>query len=390
MLFPSTMSLLSSVLDIKKYPTADRNASPIRLAKQAIPYYLSRTGFSYPPLSVFIHVNNKCNLRCTMCDQWVEPENSMFFKNLSGSETNNISIKNFKKIIDKIKFFKPFIGIPATEPLMYSNIFEAISYVKSQGLRCSMATNGYLLEQKAAELIDSGLDKIVISVDGPKLIHDKIRGVEGSYQRIIAGIQKLDDLKKSMGRNTPVVYLNYVISEDNHRSLVECMQNLPLDAIKQIAFRVMFFLTRELAHKHNKEWGFRYDAQEGACISGGIDLNNIDCDVLTDQITHVTREYSDKCYFFFKHANPEGLAKHYQKPEEFLDDTSCVFPWYTMQVNPDGDVIAPQRCFFQVFGNLVKQNFEDVWLSSAHRQFRMDLQGHGRFPACARCEGVNY
>ena len=140
--------------------------------------------------------------------------------------------------------------------------------------------------------------------------------------------------------------------------------------------------------KHNEMFGQKYDATS-ACLSGGIDLNSVDTDVLYDEVLRVTKGYSGKCKFFFNHGR-KGLRKYYHEPEVFLDETKCVFPWYTMQINVDGDVEPPQRCYHNIFGNILEKEFAEIWNGKKMRDFRKDLRKYGRFPACTRCEGVNF
>lgn len=373
---------------INKYPTADRNASFFQLCVQALPYFLSKSGYSRPPLSVFIHVNTRCNLKCKFCDAGQDDHDSMFYRNLKGSDSSEMPLEDFKNIIDKVKHFKPFIGIPALEPMLYSHITEAVRYIKKNGMRSSIATNGTLLEEKSRDIMEAGLTKLVISIDGPKSHHDSIRGVPGTFRKVIAGIQRLDELKRKLGRIEPIIYVNYVIFEDNFDKLLAMVEQIPLTMILQVDFRVMFFCTQELAEKHNKKFGEKYDATS-ACLSGGIDLKNVDTHIIYDQFQKIKQKYGNKCRLFFDHGE-EGLRQYYHEPEIFLDNTKCVFPWYTMQINTDGTAIPPQRCYPNDFGNILEEDFETVWNGKLMRQFRKDLRKYGRFPACTRCEGVNY
>lgn len=388
MIIINLLDLLKKGLKIGKYPTADRNASFARLLLNAVPYFISKDGYSLPPLSVFIHVNNKCNLKCKMCDAGQANKDSMFYKNLVGEETDTMPIEVFKIIIDKIKHFKPFIGIPATEPLLYPYLIPAIEYVTSHSLRCSIATNGTLLESMAGDIVKTGLTKIIISLDGPTDIHDRIRGVEGTYKNVLAGIIRLDAAKKNIGNKNPSIYINYVISEDNYSKITEFIKGFPLDIVKQIDFRVMFYCTDKIAKKHNDIFGKKYDATS-ACLSGGIDLSKINTDILYEQIKEAVSKYGKKCKFFFN-LGREELRLYYHEPEVFIDSTKCVFPWYTMQVSTNGDVIPPQRCYHNVFGNIYKEDFGTVWNGNKMQDFRKDLRKIGRFPACTRCEGVNF
>ncbi len=380
--------VIKKSFDIKKYPTADRNAHLIRILFQGIPYLFSNNGFSFPPLSVFIHVNTQCNLKCKMCDAGQQAPESNFYKNLKGGTEGDMPIRSFKNIIEKIKRYKPFVGIPATEPLLYPYISEGVEYIIRQGLRCSIATNGTLLKDKAKDLVNSGLTKLVVSIDGPERVHDKIRGVSGTYKKAISGIIELAELKKSLGKKEPYIFVNYVVSEDNYSVLRECIKDLPLDVIQQIDIRLMFYCTQDLAIKHNKIFGPRYDATT-ACLSGGINLYNIDTESLYKEAFNLNKYYADKCKFFFS-IDKAWLKKYFHEPEVFFDATRCVFPWYTMQINNDGNVIPPQRCYHNIFGNILQQNFKEIWNGKRMMEFRKDLRKYGRFPACARCEGVNF
>lgn len=388
MISKNMLTYIKSSLAIKKYPTADRNAHIFRIMAQGIPYYMSRAGYSFPPLSIFIHLNTNCNLKCSFCDAGQDDPESMFYKNLKGGSNVNMPLESFKSIIDKVKFFKPFVGIPATEPSLYPDIIEAIQYITDNDLRCSIATNGTLLEGLAEDLIDANITKLIISLDGPERIHDKIRGVPGTFDKVVKGIKKIDEIKKRTGRETPYIYLNYVIAEDNYETLVEMVDTVPLDLIQQVDFRVMFFCTEDVAKMHNKSFGQMYDATS-ACLSGGIDLKNVDTRKLYGQIKELDRKYGAKCKFFFNHGE-EGLRIYYHEPEKFLDETKCMFPWYTLQIATDGTVIPPQRCYANDFGNIIEQEFSEIWNGKKMRQFRKDLKKYGRFPACTRCEGVNY
>ena len=384
---------LKRSLTIRKYPTAGRNAGFSRLAFQALPYLLVKNGYSFAPLSVFIHVNNRCNLRCKMCDIWMEDGESMMQKNLGGGDNRDMPIDDFKRIIDKIKPYRPFVGIPAAEPMMYPHIIEAIRYVKSQGLHCSVATNGTTLENQAEDIIDARPDKIIISMDGPPAIHDEVRGFSGTFDKIISGLKKLDDLKKTKNVKFPQVFITYVISELNQGSLIDFLKVVPLDAIAQINFRNMFFLTHDAAARHNEKFGDKYNAFAGACIAGGSDLTKVDIDVLHDQMEFIKKNYDEsKVRFLANHQSKEKLRTYFYDHDTFLDNTPCVYPWYMMQIDTDGNSMASQRCFHLHFGNVLEKDFQDVWNGESIRSFRKDLQRQekGRFEACSRCEGVGF
>ena len=81
--------------------------------------------------------------------------------------------------------------------------------------RLLVVTNGLLLKNKAKELLDGGCDYVCISLDGIGEVNDKIRGVPGDYQRVIAGIEELKkiDTKKKVKINIGTTLLSLNIHQ---------------------------------------------------------------------------------------------------------------------------------------------------------------------------------
>lgn len=90
------------------------------------------------------------------------------------------------------------------EPLMHREILELIRIARKKGFRPDLVTNGWLLtESMAWKLVDSGLRSVVISLDShlPE-IHDNIRGMKGSYDKVMSAIDNLDRSRKKTGLGT--------------------------------------------------------------------------------------------------------------------------------------------------------------------------------------------
>jgi len=71
------------------------------------------------------------------------------------------------------------------EPLLRSDIGELLSRAQRLKLRTSLTTNGWFVLDRTDELRD--LQGITISLDGPREIHDGIRG-EGSHRRVLNAV----------------------------------------------------------------------------------------------------------------------------------------------------------------------------------------------------------
>jgi MoaA/NifB/PqqE/SkfB family radical SAM enzyme len=124
------------------------------------------------PRVVAAETTNLCNARCIMC-----PYPGM--KRPKGFMATSL----YRKIVDECASHQG-VELRLTgfgEPLLDPDLFERIRYAKEQGIgKVQLTTNASLLdEKKAREVMDSGLDEIMLSVDG----YDT-----GTYERIRAGL----------------------------------------------------------------------------------------------------------------------------------------------------------------------------------------------------------
>lgn len=378
-------SIIKRLRNIPKLPSADVNAHRLKLLFQGLPYIFCRNGYSFKPLSVFFSINSDCTLKCKMCDIGTANTSGMMYQNLAGAKNKEIPLEDIKKIIDELATYKPYISFPSVEPLLYKQLIPLVRYIRGKEMRVGLATNGFFLENVAEELIKADLTKIVVSIDGPATVHDEVRGVKGTHEKVIKGINHLIAMKRKYNRQNPYLYINSVIQEDNYNCLEELVDNLPVEHITLIDFRLMFSCSEELVERHNLEWGHKYRAFPSN-VKGKINLANINVNVLVDQINSLKKKYGNKCHFFFN-SQPAYLRRFFNS-EELLDSNYCLMPWYTAEINQDGTMIGEPRCYPLDMGSVSKEGFFNVWYGSKMREFRKDLQKNKRFPACVRCEAL--
>jgi Fe-coproporphyrin III synthase len=127
------------------------------------------------------NITRTCNLKCVHCynDSGV------------GKPSNEVTTAKAKEVLDDLaQFGAPSVLFSGGEPLMRPDLFELIEYAVGQGLRAVISTNGTLIEPDKAQLIkDLGVSYVGISLDGIGPVNDKFRGVEGAFERTVAGIR---------------------------------------------------------------------------------------------------------------------------------------------------------------------------------------------------------
>ena len=117
------------------------------------------------PLHLDISTTNVCNLLCTFCPRTVRVEDGTWRK------SQHMDIKLFKKIIDEATALGTYsINMNLlNEPLLHPKCMEMIRYAKEKGIvDVHFHTHGGLLsDSKIDEILESGLDRIFISIDSP-------------------------------------------------------------------------------------------------------------------------------------------------------------------------------------------------------------------------------
>jgi MoaA/NifB/PqqE/SkfB family radical SAM enzyme len=370
------------------HPSVGRNVNVLRLIRNGIPYYLRRDGWAENPLNVYFIVNNICNLRCKMCDIGSMKADGAFAQNLGYNKENLLTTEKIKEIIDEISVFKPSVGFTSTEPLLRKDILEIARYVIEKKLELLITTNGYLLEKFAESLVDLNLTRLSVSLDGPPDVHNRIRGKDDVFQKATTGLKLVDEIKKKRGKDNPKTFVTFTITNYNYDKLYDFMCSIDDIGVEQVNFQLSYFVTKDMAEIHNRTWANKYPVTE-TCIGEGIDPLKVDVEVLFDQIQRVQKAYPDKSVFLFD-IDKAKLKTYFYDHLRFINKLNCVFPWFIAQVSPTCELLGLTRCYPVSLGDLKNQSFKQAWNGKQMRAFRMDLQKHGRFTACCRCEGVLY
>ena len=150
-------------------------------------------GYRFTELArIALYVTTTCNMRCAMCD--IGQANKRGIDGLRASqEQPYFSLDLLSRLLNDpyVRRRRLFFDLKIAEPLLHPNICEIVRLIKESGHTVQMATNGYLLPDKAEGLLSAGLDAIHISIDGPEKVHDSIRGVNGAYRNAIDGLRIL-------------------------------------------------------------------------------------------------------------------------------------------------------------------------------------------------------
>lgn len=83
------------------------------------------------------------------------------------------------------------VSLIGGEVFMRKDWKEIVSRLTSHGINVNIITNGYVFSDKLiSDLKESHIESISVSIDGPRMIHDKYRQ-EGSFDRAVSAIRAL-------------------------------------------------------------------------------------------------------------------------------------------------------------------------------------------------------
>jgi Fe-coproporphyrin III synthase len=361
-------------------------------------------GRSLPPRFVTLKPTLRCNLRCEFC-RFVA-NGDVFGKR------DWLEIEGWKRIIDEIAPHRPYICLTGGEPTMYPHLAELVAHIKGHGLICVLTTNGTMLEQRAGALLQAPPDLIILSIDGPREVHDRVRKASGTYDRALKGIQAVvsrqssvvsgggqsavgsrQSAEASRAQNAgilssqpsalsphPFLVVNTAITGHTYETALEMVRVAREFGAAALNFQHFWFLTRRMVEVHNARWGDCFPLDYGRI--GGTETEGVDADRLFETVQRLKQEDFGLPILFYPELDREEMRTYYAEPETFTHRMTPGCAWLSTDILPNGDV---SPCFDLVCGNVLEQSFLEIWNNEPFRDHRRRLARAGPYSICARC-----
>lgn len=166
------------------------------------------------PRNVSIEPINSCNLDCEFCSS--PPE-------LIGRPLQAMKLDEFKKIIDNVKRYTHHIWLfLAGEPFLNPHFPEMIKYATKNNLHATTSSNGNVIDKTLAEkIVVSGLDKLILSLDGTDQETYQAMRKGGNFQKVISGIKYINAEKVKQRKLKPEIEVQFIFSKINQHQRQE-------------------------------------------------------------------------------------------------------------------------------------------------------------------------
>lgn len=288
------------------------------------------------PISLSFEPTTSCNLRCPEC-----PSGLRSFHRPTGMLQGDL----FRKVIDEQeKTLAYLILYFQGEPFLNPEFLDFVRYASSKQIYTATSTNAhYLNNENAKATVQSGLDRLIISIDGlTQETYEQYR-IGGNLEKVIEGTKNVVSWKKKLASKTPHIIFQFLAVRPNEHEVPELYKLADELGVDQVAVK-----TAQL-----------YDYENG---------NDL---MPTNEHLSRYKKQSNGTY-----ALKSKLMNH------------CWKMWHSSVLTWDGRVVP---CCFDKdadhpMGTVQDNSFDSVWSSTEYRQFRSALlKGRSEIDICKNC-----
>jgi radical SAM protein with 4Fe4S-binding SPASM domain len=297
---------------------------------------LGRPAIDGLPLSVSIEPTTSCNLRCPEC-----PSGLRSFTRSTGMLADGLfrnTIDQLAPTLNYLTFY--FQG----EPYLHPNFLSMVNYAGSKGIYTATSTNGhYLRDETARATVESGLDRLIISIDGTTQDTYESYRIGGSLEKVLDGASRVIHYKKKLRARTPHVMFQFLVVKPNEHQIDDARS-----LAKKLGVDELVLKTAQI-----------YNYEQGS-------------DLIPDNTRYA--RYRRKA---------DGT---YEIKSRFLNE--CWRMWQGCVITWDGKVLP--CCFDKdgayAMGDLRTTSFRDIWYGEKYKDFRASLfRSRSEIEMCRNC-----
>ncbi|HEX3935144.1 MAG TPA: radical SAM/SPASM domain-containing protein, partial [Puia sp.] len=219
-----TINLLSKL-------TARRLLNGIKVLSS---YYVSKwtkkaVQWGYP-VSISFEPTTSCNLRCPEC-----PSGLRAFTRPTGMLQNDFFTQTIDQLSRELLYLVFYFQ---GEPYLNPSFLDMVAYASAKGIYTATSTNAhYLNHQNAKRTVESGLDRLIISIDGTTQdVYEQYR-VGGHLEKVLEGARNIVKWKKELKSKTPFVFFQFLVVKPNEHQLEDIRRLAKEIGVDEVRFK---------------------------------------------------------------------------------------------------------------------------------------------------------
>lgn len=288
------------------------------------------------PVSISFEPTTSCNLRCPEC-----PSGLRSFTRPTGM----LSEELFKKTVDELQDTLLYlIFYFQGEPYLHPQFLDLVQYAASKKIYTATSTNAhYLTDANARKTVESGLDRLIISIDGTTQETYEAYRVGGKLEKVIEGTNNIVKWKKELNSKTPHLIFQFLVVKPNEHQIEEVKRLADELGVDEVGLK-----TAQI-----------YDYKHGSHL------------IPTQKKYSRYLQDTDGTYTI-----QNQLPSHCWKMWH-----SCVITWDGLVVPCCFDKDAHHR-----LGDLKTNSFKNIWTDRSYNDFRqLLLQSRSEIEMCKNC-----
>lgn len=253
--------------------------------------------------------------------------------------------KMFTRLIDELAPTLAYLTFYFQgEPFLNPAFLDMVGYASRKGIYTATSTNAhYLNAENARRTVSSGLDRLIVSIDGTTQQSYESYRIGGTLSKVIEGTRNVIEAKRQQRSKTPHVVFQFLVTGPNEHEIPEVFRLGRKLGVDQVVLK-----TAQI-----------YDYENGSPLIPKQDRYSR------------YRQNADGTWSI-----KNSLADH------------CWKMWHSCVVTWDGKIVP--CCFDKdahfVMGNLKENSFSEIWKGAQYDQFRNSLmRSRSEIEMCRNC-----
>lgn len=308
-------------------------------------------------LSVFLEVNNRCNLKCKMCGFSDARVAALRKYDMPRPLFDSIALQLFPQT-------NILVMSCMTEPFMTRDFPDRLALAREFAVpHTEVITNGTLLNERTIrKILDAGISCLTFSIDGgTKKTYEAIR-VGAVFQVVMYNLCLFQSMRKNRGTTLPQLRINHVLSEPNIDHFDEFLALVEKIRPELIGVRTVSRMSDAIIQENtDPEFWSKIKAARvklaDFCRRTGIE----DAGFLRDRPTAID---------LFTDAGEKMI---------------CRAPWEYLAIFPNGDVHPCMAWTRGPLGNFGRQTFAEIWEGAKFAALREEFSRVKPGVDCLNC-----
>lgn len=305
-----------------------------------------------------IDLTNNCNNDCIGC--WCNSPLLEEKKINPEVKKQTLPLKRVIRLIDELyKMGAEYIYFAGGgEPCMHPQIMDILKHTKKRGLTCYVNTNFTLIDEAAVKnLVDLNVDHLTVSVwAGTPSVYAATH--PNKNEEAFHRIKKMLTLLNKTKRKSPIIKVYNVIFNMNYHD-IEAMMEFALETNSET---VEFTVIDTIPGKTDR-----------------LLLNDKEIALLLEKCKRLKETYRNNGFkdsvqilgfeqFIRRISNTNAMSAEYDS--DFIGFVPCYAGWGFVRILADGNVNSCLKSHRFPVGNILNQDFKDIWNGSLQRRFR--------------------